>query len=479
MNKNTNQKSQIQTIEIEKQTDFLEKLKNNNEENYQQTDKKKYFYIVTYGCQMNEEDSEKLSGMLKIMGYISTNDKNEADIIVFNTCCVRENAELKVYGNLGALKKLKKENNDLIIAVCGCMMQQKEIADNIKRKYPFVSLIFGTHNIHKFPELVNNAMQSVNTVIDVWESEGEIIEEVPIVRENHVNALVTVMYGCDNFCTYCIVPFVRGRERSRDPLHILNEVRDLAREGFKEITLLGQNVNSFGRGLNDNINFPNLLRMLNEVEGIERIRFMTSHPKDLSDELIYAMRDCNKVCKHIHLPIQSGSTRLLQKMNRKYTKEKYLSITDKIKKEIPGVAITTDIIVGFPGENDEDFNETLDIVEKVRFDSAFTFLYSRRKGTPAYDIVEQIDEDTKHKRFNKLVEKLNIISLEKNKEYENKTVKVLVEGTSKNDESKFSGRTDTGKLVNFSSDTVPHSGLIINVKIKEAQTWSLNGILIE
>ncbi|KPU44849.1 tRNA-2-methylthio-N(6)-dimethylallyladenosine synthase [Oxobacter pfennigii] len=436
---------------------------------------KKYF-IETWGCQMNEEDSEKLSGMLKAMGYEVTDNKKEADIIVFNTCCVRENAELKVYGNIGALKQLKKKKPDLVIAVCGCMMQQENIAENIRKKYPFVSLIFGTHNLHKFPQLVNNAMQSQNTVIEVLESSDEIVEGVPIVRESSVKALVTIMYGCNNFCTYCIVPHVRGREKSRNPQDIVDEVRQLAQVGYKEITLLGQNVNSYGRGLSEEIDFAGLLKLLNNTEGIERIRFMTSHPKDLSENLIYAMRDLCNVCKHIHLPIQSGSTRILNLMNRKYTKEKYLDLALRLKKEVPGISITTDIIVGFPGETEEDFNETLDIVKQVEFDSAFTFLYSPRPGTPAYDIKEQVDENIKHERFNKLVDLLNSIGLKKNKAYENKIVKVLIEGLSKNYESKLMGRTDTGKLVNVNTDDKSLIGRVINVKITEALTWSLNGI---
>lgn len=426
---------------------------------------------------MNEEDSQKLAGMLENMGYAVTDDENDADIIVFNTCCVRENAELKVYGSIGRLKNIKKTKPDLIIAVCGCMMQQKEIADNIKKKYPYVNLIFGTHNIHRFPELVNNAMNSQNTVIDVWDSEGEIVEGVPVARKTGISALVTIMYGCNNFCSYCIVPYVRGRERSREPKQILKEVGELSQKGFKEITLLGQNVNSYGRGLETSqgrIDFPGLLYMLNEVPGIERIRFMTSHPKDLSDNLIIAMRDCSKVCKHIHLPVQSGSNRILKLMNRNYTREKYIELTDKLKREIPGIAITTDIIVGFPGETDEDFNDTLDLVERVRFDSAFTFLYSPRKGTPAAKMEEQVDESAMHARFNTLADKLNPISLEKNSQLQGSTVKVLVEGPSKNDETRLSGRTDTGKLVNFTGNQAL-IGKIVDVRITQALTWSLNG----
>ena len=358
-----------------------------------------------------------------------------------------------------------------------CMMQQEDIAGNIKSKYPFVNLIFGTHNIHKFPELVYNSMQSQNTILDIWETEGDIVEGVPIVRENNIKALVTIMHGCNNFCTYCIVPYVRGRERSRKPDDILYEVKNLAKEGYKEITLLGQNVNSYGKGMEGDVNFSKLLRMLNEVEGIDRIRFMTSHPKDLSEELIYAMRDCTRVCKHIHLPVQSGSSRVLGLMNRNYTMERYDELTDKIKSQIPGIAITTDIIVGFPGETEEDFEETLNMVEKVGFDSAFTFLYSPRKGTPAYGSSDQVDEEAKHTRFNKLTKLLNKVGLEKNKEYKDKVVKVLVEGLSKNDENKLMGRTDTGKLVNFNSNDISLIGKLVDVKITESLTWSLNGML--
>ncbi|HBM81406.1 MAG TPA: tRNA (N6-isopentenyl adenosine(37)-C2)-methylthiotransferase MiaB [Clostridiaceae bacterium] len=433
--------------------------------------------IETWGCQMNEEDSEKMAGMLNSMGYESTGNKEDADIIVFNTCCVRENAELKVYGNLGILKNLKKSKPDLVIAVCGCMMQQKGMAENIKKNYPFVNLIFGTHNIHKFPQLLNNAMQSQNTIIDLSE-DYNIEEGIPIKRESKIKAFVTIMYGCNNFCTYCIVPYVRGRERSRKPSDIIKEVSNLSEEGYREITLLGQNVNSYGKGLDEDIDFAKLLTRLSDVEGIERIRFMTSHPKDISYELIDVIKNCSKVCKHVHLPLQSGSSRILKLMNRNYSKEKYLKIADKLKSEIPGIALTTDIIIGFPGETEEDFEETLDVVKMVRFDSAFTFLYSKREGTPAFKMKEQVDERVKHERFNRLLELVNSIALEKNKEYEGKTVRVLVEDISKNDGTKLMGRTDTGKLVNFSFEGYNADdlfGKIEDVKIEEAFTWSLNG----
>lgn len=441
-------------------------------------DKQKFYYIETWGCQMNEEDSEKLAGMLENMGYVKSDIRNESDIIIFNTCCVRENAELKVYGNLGELKALKRNNPNLIIAVSGCMMQQKGIPELIKKKYPHVDLIFGTHNIHRLPELIHNSMQSKSTLIEVWDAEGDIIEGLPIEREGDIKAFVTIMYGCNNFCTYCIVPFTRGRERSREPESIINEVKSLAAKGYKEITLLGQNVNSYGKDLKG-ITFAELLRMVNEVEGIERIRFMSSHPKDLTDDVILAIKECKKVCEQIHLPVQSGSTEILKKMNRRYTKEDYLSLVDRIKSQIEGAVLTTDIIVGFPGETEEDFNETLDLVSKVEYDSAFTFIYSVRKGTPAERYETQVPDEVKHERFNRLIELLNNISERKNREYKDRIVEILVEGYSKNDETKLTGRTRTGKLVNFSGGDISLKGKLVNVKINEPQTWTLQGELVK
>ncbi|EYE88215.1 (dimethylallyl)adenosine tRNA methylthiotransferase [Fervidicella metallireducens AeB] len=441
------------------------------------TESKKY-YIETWGCQMNEEDSEKLSAMLSNMGYTRTNEKINADLILFNTCCVRENAELKVYGNLGALKNMKAKRPDLIIAVSGCMMQQKGVPEEIKKKYPFVDIIFGTHNIHRFPELLNNLSQSKSTLIEVWEKEEEIVEGLDIERESNLKAFVTIMYGCNNFCTYCIVPYTRGRERSRQPEAILEEIRDLASKGYKEITLLGQNVNSYGKDL-ENMSFAKLLRLVNEIDGIERIRFMTSHPKDLTDDVILAIKECDKLCEHVHLPVQSGSTRILNKMNRKYTKEQYLELVEKLKKNIDGLVLTTDIIVGFPGETEEDFEDTLDLVSKVEYDSAFTFIYSVRRGTPAAEFPEQISETVKHDRFNRLVDLINSISERKNKEYKDKIVEILVEGPSKTDENKLMGRTRTGKLVNFYGGDSSIIGKLVNVKITEPQTWTLIGEFVE
>ena len=437
-------------------------------------DNKKTFYINTYGCQMNEEDSEKLAGMLKRLGYTKSVIQDTADIILFNTCCVRENAENKVFGNVGALKKLKKQRPDVVIGICGCMMQQKGMADKILEKYPFVDIIFGTHNAYKFPEYLNRVKTEGVQVREILDEETEIIEGIPVERESSIKAFVTIMYGCDNFCTYCIVPYVRGRERSRKPEDIELEIKNLVSEGYKEVTLLGQNVNSYGKGLEEEINFAKLLRRINEIDGLERIRFMSSHPKDLSDEVIQAIKECDKVCEHVHLPVQSGSTGLLKKMNRKYDQETYLKLAKKIREQIPGCSITTDIIVGFPGETEEDFEDTVKIVEEVKYDSAFTFIYSNRNNTPADKMPNQIPDDIKHKRFNRLVEVVNKNVIEANKTFEGKVVEVLVEGPSKNDESKLMGRTRCGRLVNFEGDA-SLIGTLVDVEITRAQPFSLIG----
>lgn len=437
-------------------------------------DDNKTFFTVTYGCQMNEEDSEKMSGMLKSMGYEKTENRDEASIIIFNTCCVRENAENRVYGNLGELKKVKKKNPNLVIGICGCMMQQEGMADKILKTFPYVDIIFGTHNAYKFPEYLNRVKTEGVQVKEILDKETKIVEGIPIDRESSIKAFVTIMYGCNNFCTYCVVPYVRGRERSRKSEDILNEIKDLVSKGYKEVTLLGQNVNSYGKGLEEDINFAKLLRKVNEIEGLERIRFMSSHPKDLTEEVIMAVKECDKVCEQIHLPVQSGSDTMLKAMNRHYTKEKYLSLINKIKEEIPECSITTDIIVGFPGESEEDIQNTIDLVKEVKYDSAFTFIYSRRNHTPADKMENQIPEDIKHERFNRLVEAVNENVIKGNKFYEGKTVEVLVEGTSKNDETKLMGRTRNGRLVNFSGDT-SLIGKLINVKIYRAQPFSLLG----
>ena len=436
--------------------------------------KKEFFFISTFGCQMNEEDSEKLSGMLKRMGYESTENRDEASIIIFNTCCVRENAENKVYGNLGALKKQKEKNPDLVIGICGCMMQQKGMADEILKRFPYVNIIFGTHNSYKFPEYLNRVRTEGVQIKEIVDKETEIVEGIPVDRKSDIKGFVTIMYGCNNFCTYCIVPYVRGRERSRKPEDIINEIKDMVANGYKEVTLLGQNVNSYGKGLEENINFADLLRKVNEIEGLGRIRFMTSHPKDLTLDVVYAIRDCDKVCEQIHLPVQSGSNRILKEMNRHYTKEQYLELAKEIRKEIPDVTFSTDIIVGFPGETEEDFNETLELAKEIQYDAAFTFIYSRRNHTPADQMENQIADEVKHERFNRLVEVVNSGIAKGNKEAEGKIYEVLVEGRSKNDESKLTGRTRNGRLVNFEGGE-ELIGKLVNVNITKANSFSLIG----
>ena len=450
---------------LNEQKIFTQKVKNIFKKEH------KYF-LYTFGCQMNENDSEKIAGMLKDMGYVPSAAAEHSDIIIFNTCCVREHAEEKVYGYLGALKRLHTDNPDLIIAVCGCMVQQKEVQSTIKEKYKHIDLVFGTHNLYKLPELLFNVLDTRRNIIDVWDAEGNIVEGVSIERKSDLKSWVTIMYGCDNFCTYCIVPYVRGRERSRKPSDIIEEIEELAAKGIKEITLLGQNVNSYKGG--EAVLFPELLEMINRVSGIERIRFMTSHPKDLSQDLITAMRNCNKVCKHLHLPMQSGSSKILKEMNRKYTKEYYLELIEKIKKEIPEITLSTDIIVGFPGETEQDFQDTLDVVNKARFDAAYTFLYSKRTGTPAAGYDEQVPEDTAKERFNRLLALQSKICREKNEEMRDTCVEVLCEGASKNNPDMLTGRTDGNKIVNFSGDPDLY-GRMMQVRITNVQTWSLEG----
>ncbi len=458
--------------ELKRQQEFIKKVQEKN------AGKPLHYHIVTYGCQMNVHDSEKLSGMLVHMGYEWTDELERADLILFNTCCVREHAEMRVYGNVGALRPMKENNPDLIIGVCGCMMQQKEVSSFIAKRFSFVDLIFGTHNLHSFPELLWKAIHSRETIYEIFDDEGRIVEDIPIQRKEGSSAWVTIMYGCNNFCTYCIVPYVRGRERSRMPSHIQQEVEALAAEGYKEVTLLGQNVNSYGKDLKDGMSFAELLRSLNNIEGLERIRYMTSHPKDLSDDLINVIAKCKRVCKHLHLPVQSGSNRILDKMNRKYSREAYIDLVERIRKAVPGIALTTDIIVGFPGETEDDFHETLDLVRKVRFDAAFTFMYSKRTGTKAAAMEEQINDDIKKERLAKLIHLQNSITKEINQEYIGRIVEVLVEGYSKKDAEKLTGRTETGKTVNFPGNE-SSIGKLVSVRIKKAKTFVLEGEVIE
>lgn len=436
----------------------------------------KKYLIRTYGCQMNEHDTEVMKGLFEQMGYTATEDKHEADVILLNTCAIRENAEDKVFGELGHLKGLKAERPGLILGVCGCMSQEEAVVNRILQKHSFVDLIFGTHNIHRLPTLLKEAAFSKEMVIEVWSKEGDIIENLPKKREG-IRAWVNIMYGCDKFCTYCIVPYTRGKERSRRPQDVLAEVRDLARQGFKEITLLGQNVNAYGKDFEDiEYTFAHLMDDIRMID-VPRIRFTTSHPRDFDDHLIEVLGKRGNLVEHIHLPVQSGNNEVLKKMSRKYTREHYLELVSKIKAAIPDVVLTTDIIVGFPGETDEQFEDTVSLVKQVGFDMAFTFIYSPRDGTPAADMVDNVSIDTKKQRLYRLNEILNDYSKVSNDKLRGQIVEVLVEGESKNNTEVLSGRTRTNKLIHF---TGPKEliGKMANVKVLEPQTWVLKGELV-
>lgn len=462
---------------LKRQQGFILKLKENNINFAKINGRARLALTETYGCQQNENDTERIRGMLKEAGFEFTDDTKKADVVIYNTCAVRENAEDKVFGRLGILKHIKEEERpDMIIGICGCMVQQEHITEKIKKVHNHVDLVFGTHALYKMPELLYRAMSSKKAVVDIEDSEGAIAEDIPILRDFEQKAWVSVMYGCNNFCSYCIVPYVRGRERSREPQAIINEVKELVKNGCSEISLLGQNVNSYGKDLDCDINFADLLRMVNDVEGVGRIRFMTSHPKDLSDELVLAMKECDKVCHQLHLPFQAGSDRILEQMNRKYTKAQYLEKIEKVKKEIPDISLSTDVIVGFPTETNEDFEETLDVLRKVEFDNIFSFIYSRREGTPAAKLDFVLTEDEIHKNFNRLLEVQNEISKRKNEAYVGTVQRVLVDGASKNDPEMLSGRCDSSKVVNFKGDK-SLTGKYVEVLITEAKTWSLNGTL--
>lgn len=439
--------------------------------------KPKKYHIMTFGCQMNERDSELLSGMLGEMGYESTQNINEADIILLNTCCVRETAENKIWGRIGDLKALKSKNPDIILGICGCMTQQSEIAQKIRSKAPHVDLIFGTHNIHQLPELINRVKSERQPIVDVWDTEGDIVENLPSKRVEGVKAYVTIMYGCNNFCTYCIVPYVRGRERSRKPEDVVKEVHELSSQGYKEIMLLGQNVNSYGKDLGESIDFAYLLQELDKIPELARIRYMTSHPRDFNDRLIEVIADSQKVCEHFHLPVQAGGNNVLRKMNRGYTKELYLDLVNKIRSKIPDASITTDLIVGFPGETEEDFVETLDLLQKVRFDAAFTFVYNKRSGTPAATMPDQVCDEAKKERIQKLISLQNEISHENNLKELGKIHEILVEGFKKDGSGKLEGRTRTNKLVLLDGEK-DLIGKLVKVKIIESGTWHLDGVLV-
>ena len=465
-------------IDFKEQNEYIEKVHKINE------GKNLKYTVLTMGCQLNENDSERIAGMAQAMGYTKTANIEEANLIVFNTCCVRENAEDRLFGKLGEVKKYKAKNH-AIIAIGGCMMQEKHIVDKLKQSYPYFDIVFGTHTLHKFAKDLYEAIVNNERIEDILDIDGDVIEGIPVKRDDKYKASVLIMNGCNNFCTYCIVPYVRGRERSRRAEEIIAEVKCLAKEGYREITLLGQNVNSYmrverekGEDVGEINSFAKLLEALEKIDGIERIRFVSPHPKDFTDDVIDVIAKSKKICKIIHLPLQSGSTEVLRKMNRKYTKEQYLDLVQKIKNKIPDVVFSTDIIVGFPEETEKDFEDTLDVVEKVNFEQVFMFIYSRRVGTPADKMENQVPEEVKHERFDRL-KKLADSKVEgNNKKYLNTVQKILVEGTSKTNENVLTGRTDTNKVVNFEGNK-ELIGKVIDVKIVKDHIWYLEGEIAE
>ena len=454
---------------------YIEKAKQYVEEEAKNLGRSLTFCVTTFGCQMNARDSEKLRGILNQIGYEEA-EEDEADFVIYNTCTVRENANTRVYGRLGQLKPRKKQQPHMMIGLCGCMMQEPEVIAKLKKSYSFVDIIFGTHNIYKFAELICERYEAGKMVVDIWEDTDKIVEDLPNERKYAFKSGINIMFGCNNFCSYCIVPYVRGRERSRKPEAIIREIERLVKDGVSEVMLLGQNVNSYGKTLDEPITFAELLRRIEKIEGLKRIRFMTSHPKDLSDELIEVMASSEKICKHLHLPVQSGSTRILKKMNRRYTKESYLELTEKIKKAVPDISLTTDIIVGFPGETEEDFQETLDVVRKVRYDSAFTFIYSKRTGTPAAAMEDQIPADVVKDRFDRLLSEVQSIAAEVCAVHEGKDTEVLVESVSDHDASMVTGRMSNNLLVHFKG-TKEMIGTYVTVHLTECKGFYYLGEL--
>ncbi len=450
-----------------RQKEIMERLKERIANISKELGRPLTYCSICFGCQMNAKDSEKLEGILETIGYVRT-DSEDCDFLIMNTCTVRENANLRVYGRLGQLKKYKKKNPHMMIALCGCMMQESLVVEKIKESYRHVDIIFGTHNVFKLAELIETKLDTKGMVIDIWEGTSEIVEDLPSDRKYSFKCGVNIMYGCNNFCSYCIVPYVRGRERSRKPEDIIKEIKELVADGVVEIMLLGQNVNSYGKTLEPKVSFAKLLEMIEEIEGLKRIRFMTSHPKDLSDELIEVMANSKKICKHLHLPVQSGSSKVLKDMNRSYTKEDYLTLVDKIKTAIPDISLTTDIIVGFPTETEEDFMETLDVVKRVRYDSAFTFIYSKRTGTPAANMEFASTDEQIKERFDLLLNEVQNIAKETCARFEGTTQEVLVEGVNEQDASLVTGRLSNNLLVHFpgTSDMI---GKFMEVKLKESK----------
>jgi len=464
------ERKEIDIAQVQRQRDICQEIHAKN----QQAGLSPLAMVDTYGCQQNEADSEKIRGYLAAMGYGFTDNEFEADVIVINTCAVREHAEMRVLGNVGALNHSKKARPGQIIAVCGCMVQQEHMAQKIKMSYPVVDLVFGPHELWRFPEHLKAVMESHKRRFAAEASEGAVIEGMPIHRDRGVKAWLSIMYGCNNFCSYCIVPYVRGRERSRHPQEILKEAKELVAAGYKDITLLGQNVNSYGKDLEENVDFADLIRIINDIPGDFLIRFMTSHPKDATEKLFKTMAECEKCAHQLHLPVQSGSDRILKLMNRVYTREKYIEKARLARSYMPDLVITTDIIVGFPGETEEDFADTLSLCQEIRYDAMFTFIYSKRQGTPAATMPDPYTRADKQRHFDALMELSNAISGEKHKEYEGKTVKVLIDGETGKDEYNLSSRTNGGRLVHLKGDK-SLIGQFVDVKIVSSNTWALYG----
>ncbi len=467
--------NQIPETEPQRQFYYMNLAKELLSKKEEELGRKLTFHVTTFGCQMNARDSEKLVGVLESIGYVES-DEEDSDFVIYNTCTVRDNANQKVYGRLGYLNGFKKKNPEMKIALCGCMMQEESVIEKIKKSYSFVDLIFGTHNIYKFAELVCQMLTSKKMVIDVWQSTDKIVEELPTERKYAFKSGVNIMFGCNNFCSYCIVPYVRGRERSRQPKDIIKEIETLVADGVVEVMLLGQNVNSYGKNLEEPVTFSELLEEVCKIEGLQRVRFMTSHPKDLSDDLIRVMKENKKICRHMHLPLQSGSSRLLADMNRHYDKEKYLDLVAKLREAMPDIAITTDIIVGYPGETEEDFLETMDVAEKVEYNSAFTFIYSPRTGTPAAE-KEQIPEEITKDRFQRLLRVVQEKGQKKTAEMTGNVEEVLVEQVNEHDDTLVTGRCDNNTLVHFKGDA-SLIGKIVSVKLTECKGFYFMGEMI-
>ena len=462
--------------ETKRQYEFMEKAKGYVRQRSEELGRPLTYCVTTFGCQMNARDSEKLTGILEEIGYVAAEDE-KADFVIYNTCTVRENANLRVYGRLGVLHGYKKKNKHMTIALCGCMMQEPEVVEKLKKSYRFVDIIFGTHNIFKFAELIVRNFEEKDMVIDIWKDTQEIVEDLPNERKYSFKSGVNIMFGCNNFCSYCIVPYVRGRERSRNPEDIIAEIKRFVADGVVEVMLLGQNVNSYDKNLENPMTFAQLLQEIEKIEGLQRIRFMTSHPKDLSDELIEVMANSKKICKHLHLPLQSGSSEILKVMNRRYDKERYLELVAKIKKAIPDIGLTTDIIVGFPGETEEDFLETMDVVRKARYDSAFTFIYSKRTGTPAAAMENQVPEDVVKDRFDRLLKEVQTISQEMTARFTGTVQEVLVEDVNDHNPELVTGRMSNNHLVHFPGDA-SLVGKIVKVHLDECKGFYYIGSMV-